>query len=291
MFKKSILLLCSITWVLIAQGQSSALATETISENAQEITYKIIDGDTLKLAIRYPNNFKKRKKYPTIIFFFGGGWNGGSTAQFENQAKYFTDRGMISVLADYRVKSRQGTTPFDAVRDAKSAMRYLRANAKALQIHPKKLVASGGSAGGHLAAATTTLSGLNELGEDLSVSTKANALVLFNPVIDNSPGDYGYDRVGNRYLEISPIHNIKKDTPPTIFFLGSNDALIPVATAEKYKEKMEALGNRCDVHIYEGQTHGFFNKQKDSDEYYVKTVHQADLFLQSIGFLKGEAKL
>lgn len=283
---KVLVLFCATT--LFAQK-------ETIAEKAltKDIIYKTIsDTVDLKMRFHYPRDFKKRKKYPTIVFFFGGGWNGGSILQFEDQAKYFASRGMMSVLVDYRVKSRHGTTPFDAVRDAKSAIRYLRTHAKKLGIAKNMIVASGGSAGGHLAAATALLKGLDEPGEDLTVSSKSNALVLYNPVIDNGPDGFEFKRMGGRHLEISPMHNIRKGAPPTIFFLGTKDKLIPVATAQTYKSKMEAVGSRCDVFLYEDQPHGFFNKGKqEGDKCYLETTREADLFLQSLKYLKGKATL
>ncbi|MWW25465.1 alpha/beta hydrolase fold domain-containing protein [Algibacter wandonensis] len=257
----------------------------------KDAIYKVINNDSLMLRVYFPDNFKKKKKYPTIVFFFGGGWNGGTITQFEDQSKYFASRGMVTAVVDYRVKSRNKTTPFDAVKDAKSAMRYLKIHAKDFGIDTKKMVASGGSAGGHLAAATTLLPGLNESTDDLSVSPKATALILFNPVIDNGEGGYGYERIGDRYMEISPMHNITKGAPPTIFFLGDNDKHIPVATGKEYKYRMEAVGSRCDLFIYEGQEHGFFNKSKKKGKYYYETVYEADLFLQSLGYLKGKATI
>ena len=198
---------------------------------------------------------------------------------------------MITVLAAYRVNSLPPTTPFEAVKDAKSAIRFLRKYADELNIDPQKIVASGGSAGGHLAAATGTLPGLDELGEDLNISSKADALVLFNPVFDNGPDGYGYDRIGERYLEISPLHNIRENTPPTIVFLGTEDKLIPVKTAENYKAKMEEIGSRCDLHLYAEAKHGFFNKSKSKGKFFKLTVRETDLFLVSLGFLKGEPTL
>jgi len=258
------------------------------NEFSKEFIYKTVNKDTLKLQIYNPDHFNAKKKYPTIVFFFGGGWNGGTIYQFLDQAKYFASRGMISILVDYRVKTKHGTTPFDAVRDAKSAMRYIKGHAKELGVNTKKLVASGGSAGGHLAAATTLLPGLNEPTDDLAISPKATALVLFNPVIDNGEGGYGHERIGDRYMEISPMHNITKKTPPTIFFLGDTDKHIPVATGKAYQAKMEAVGSRCELFIYKGQEHGFFNKTKKKSKYYTETVFEADVFLESLGYLKGK---
>jgi len=257
----------------------------------QAYTYKQIDTVALKLYVKNPEGFNINSSYPVIVFFFGGGWNSGKVTQFEPHANYFSSRGMIAVLADYRVKSRHQTSPFDAVADAKSVIRYLRQNAATLHIDTAKLVASGGSAGGHLAAAAATVTGLNDASDNLKISCKPNALVLFNPVFDNGPSGYGSDRFGDRYLEISPMHNIKKGTPPTIAFLGTKDDLIPVETAQQYKQKMEEAGSRCDLFLYEGQKHGFFNYRDSSEEgsrFFRETVFQADLFLESLGYLTGK---
>jgi acetyl esterase/lipase len=121
-------------------------------------------------------------------------------------------------LADYRIKNKHNTTPFESLKDAKSAMRYVRGHAKELGINPDSIIAAGGSAGGHLAAATAFIKGYNEVTDDLSVSCIPQALVLFNPVIDNGPGGYGYERIGDQYKEFSPIINLKKNAPPTVFF-------------------------------------------------------------------------
>ena len=109
---------------------------------------------------------------------------------------------------------------------------------------------------------------------------------MFIPVIDNGPGGYGYDRIGDAYMNFSPLHKIKNGAPPTILFLGTNDDLIPVETAKYYQKVMENVDSRCDLHLYDGQEHGFFNYR--NFEYYKKTVSQADGFLQSLGYLKKE---
>lgn len=206
-----------------------AVSSSTISgqDNNGKIerVYKQIDTVQLKMEIYQPKAFVKTKKYPTIIFYFGGGWNGGSMAQFKTYAAHCVEKGMIAVMVDYRVKSRQKTSPFESLKDAKSAIRYLRRNAKELNIDPTMIIASGGSAGGQLAAACYTNETINETGEDLIISAKPNALVLFNPVIDNGIGGYGYERIGDRYVEFSPIHNIHKGFPPTVFFVGTKDKL------------------------------------------------------------------
>lgn len=257
-----------------------------ISSPAQEnMVYKEIDTVQLMLQVYRPATMDTTQTYPAMIFFFGGGWKGGRLEQFEPQAHYFSQRGMVCFLADYRVESRHGTTPFEALMDAKSALRYLRAHAKDLQIDPQKIVASGGSAGGHLAAATALIEAYSDPSDDRSVSAVPNAMVLFNPVIDNGPGGYGHERIGDRYKAFSPLHNIKKGTPPTVIFLGTEDRLIPVETARYYKTVMEKVGSRCDLHLFEGESHGFFNYAQPDN--YKETIRRADIFLQSLGYLQA----
>jgi arylsulfatase len=248
-------------------------------------------GRPLRLTIYNPTGFVRNHVYPAIVFFFGGSWVNGSTVQFVKHAEYFASRGMVAILADYRIKSRDSTTPFDAVMDAKSVFRYVRAHASALHIDGNRIVGAGGSAGGHLAAAAATLPGLNDPGDDTTISAKPDALVLFNPVIDNGPNGFGYAKVGDRYREISPIDNITGPEPPTIIFFGTADQVVPVATAQRYKQRMEETGNRCELFLYKDQKHGFFNYNNKDLTYYNETLRRADEFLVSLGYLEGKPSI
>jgi len=273
--------LISTVFLMVMAGALQAQVPDSIM-------YKKVDTISLYLHIDFPLGYKPSLSYPAMVFFFGGGWNGGSVHQFDPHARHFASRGMVCFRAEYRVKSRHGTTPFESLKDAKSAMRYIRIHARELGVDPEKIVASGGSAGGHLAAATAVIEGFNEAGEDLSVSCVPNALVLYNPVFDNGPGGYGYERIGDSYKEFSPLHNLKAGMPPAVVFLGTQDALIPVETARYFKTVMEKVGSRCDLFLYEGEGHGFFNYR--NYENYKSTIEQADNFLVSTGFLQNKTE-
>lgn len=253
-------------------------------EPDRSVVYKTVGSVQLKMDVFLPAENDKATARPALVMFFGGGWVGGTKSQFHKQAKYLASRGMVVFCADYRVRSRHQTTPVECVKDGKSAMRWVRANAEEWKIDPAKIAAGGGSAGGHVAAATATVSGFDEEGEDLSVSCRPNALILFNPVYDNGPDGYGHDRVKEYWRQISPLHNLSQETPPTIVFLGTNDKLIPVSTAESYRDKMKSLGGDCELHLYEGAAHGFFN----SGAAFADTLKKADLFLGKLGCLEGQ---
>ncbi|MCP4786905.1 MAG: alpha/beta hydrolase [Fuerstiella sp.] len=252
--------------------------------------YKQASGDDLWIYRFDPTGHDPAKdKRPAVVFFFGGGWNGGTVTQFEQHSKHLASRGMVAFVADYRVKSRQKTEPDACVADGKSAVRWVRTNAERLGIDPDRIAAGGGSAGGHVAATTGICDGLDDPAEkDSDVSSKANALLLFNPVYDNGPEGYGHARVTQWFPAISPAHNISKDDPPTIVFFGSEDPLVPVSTAKKFDADLKAVGVKSEVWIYEGQPHGFFNESK-SQESFLDTVLKMDHFLVSIGWMDGRA--
>lgn len=277
----------SLTCLVFACLASSAFAGEAevpLPKPDKSIVYKTVGEHKLQLHVFFPENHDVEKPRPAIVFFFGGGWVGGTPSQFYPHCEHLASLGMVAISAEYRVKSRHGTTPFECVKDGKSAVRWVRAHAKELGVDPDRIAAGGGSAGGHVAAATGTLPGFDEPGEDANISSRPNALVLFNPVYDNGPGGYGHDRVKDRYEEISPMHNISKETPPTIVFLGTKDKLIPIATAEKYKALMKEAGVRSELFLYEGQPHGFFNYRNGKNKYYAETVGEMDKFLKSLGY-------
>lgn len=262
--------------VLACLSLAGANGTETL-------VYKTVADKQLKLFIEKPAGWKREDKRPAIVFFFGGGWVSGTPEQFRRQSAYLATRGMVGVRVEYRTipKGDQGP-PVVCCADAKSAMRYVRSHAAELGIDPRRIAGAGGSAGGHLAAFTALVDGLDDPEDDKSVSCKPDALVLFNPVFDNGPGQWGHGRVGERYMEFSPAHHITKDAPPTIVFLGDKDNLIPVDVVKGFDDCMKKAGARCETHIYPDGVHGFFN----NPEHCIATLAETDKFLASLGWIK-----
>ena len=260
-------------------------ASVSLLHAAETLVYKKVDGRDLKLLVEKPADWKASDKRPAVVFYFGGGWVGGSPTQFEKQSVYLAQRGMVGVRVDYRVipKGDKGP-PVICCADAKSAMRYARSHAAELGIDPHRIAAAGGSAGGHLAAFTGLVPGLDDPKDDTSISAKPDAMVLFNPVFNNGPGQWGNSRVGERFMEFSPAHHITKDAPPAIVFLGDEDKLIPVSVLTEFEADMKKAGVRCEAHVYPNAGHGFFNK----DPHFTLTLIEADKFLTSLGWLKGE---
>lgn len=248
----------------------------------EDMAFKATPHRELRVTVYFPSDWRKRDRRPAIVFFFGGGWRTGNPLQFAHQSEYLAHRGMVAACADYRVKGKDAVGPKACVEDAKSAVRWLRANYDRLGIDPERIVAGGGSAGGHLAACTALTPDIVGEKEDSSISSKACALVLFNPVLNFVGVPTLMERVDHDEelaRLISPTVHLQSGSPPAILFYGALDRLL--SQGEAFAKQSTALGNRAELYITADQNHGFFNKAPFQDE----TLQRADRFLTSLGLL------
>lgn len=276
-------------WFALSLFSFLQLAAQDIVPS-QKVLYKVVNGDSLYLHIFEPA--RATKPTAAAVFFFGGGWAGGNPNQFYQQAEYLASRGMLAISAEYRIKNVHGTSPFECVEDGKSAVRWIRKHADELNIDPDKIVAGGGSAGGHVALCTAIIDGLENPDEDLSVSSKPNAVLGYNPVFDTTEKGYGHKKVAGRETEISPCHHVKKNLPPMLLFHGKDDTTVPFENAQRFYNEMIAAGNDCKLVSVDNVGHGFFNgdffRKGNGNKYFNLTMYDTDIFLTKLGYLKGK---
>ncbi len=278
-------LLISIAILFLFRFDSSALdhAGELAAKLTpdRKIIYKTVDGRELKLHVFLPEGWKASDQRPCFHIIHGGGWAGMNPSRMYPFAADFVKRhGMVGVCPEYRLyKSDKSVTVFDCVKDARSSVRFVRSHAAELGIDPNKLIVSGASAGGHLAAATALFDEVNEEGEDTSVSCRPDAMVLYFPVIDTSKEGYGQAKIGERWEELSPAHQVRAGLPPTITFHGTGDTVTPFKGAKDFHEKMIAAGNKSILIPYEGGVHGYLMRKKAP---YVEAIDESSKFFESL---------
>lgn len=242
----------------------------------------------LRLYLMYPAATGPREPRPAIVFIHGGGWGAGDADQWFPQARYFALRGMVGVSVDYRLKSDRSSVA-DCVTDCKSAIRYLRRNAAALGIAPNQIVVVGESAGGHLAAALGTLEGFEEPGEDRTISSVPNLLILLNPITDLSTR-WG-EGLGSQTQALSPLQHVSKQTPPVLLIHGDADSVVELRHSRDFHEKMLSLGNQSRLLVLPGAGHAFAIFKYGPDRFVRRAILEVDQWLVSRGWLEGAPAL
>ena len=293
----SLSMMVTPSWGEQARQQKSSKSYPPTLPGAKVEVYKKVGDVQLQAYIYYPPGHQVGDTRPVAVFFFGGGWRAGSPVQFMHHCKHLASRGMVAIAVDYRVASRHQTKAVACVADAKSAIRWVRQNYKRLGINRARIVAGGGSAGGHLAACTAVVKKYDEASEDRRISSTPNALALFNPALVLAPVNgvdplgpertkEMADRMGVPPANLSPYHHLGRGLPPTIVFHGVADTTVPFKTAQQYVDKAKQFGNQCKLIGYPDQQHGFFNHSRGAKGRYQQTLEELDRFLVSLGYLE-----
>lgn len=224
---------------------------------------------------------------PLLVHIHGGGWRGGNKTLSPGNVTTFTDRGISVASVEYRLTP---ANPVPApVHDAARAIQYLRNRAKELNIDPKKIALTGGSAGActsmwillhddladskagdPVLRESTRVIAAAVNGGQTSIDPKViepwlGPKVLDHAMIANAVGEpnsaealKNYDKHAALYHEFSPINHVSAGDPP-LFMSYSPDMSLPSKDAGhgihhpvhgvKMKEACDAAGVECHLLI------------------------------------------
>ena len=259
-------------WVLLAAVPALAFGGSRVDSSSY--VYKHVDGTDLTLDVYAPAvSSAGGKRYPAVILFHGGAWKAGNRHQMRFQCLYFAARGMVAVTCDYRLMAKDAslkdTQRIMCLIDAKSAVRWVKSHAASLHIDTGNIVLGGGSAGGQLATMVALDRDINDPADDRSVSTRPQALVLFNPAyqLDDDP-------------RLEPFRFAPGSFPPAIMFFGSKDHW--KHAGDSCFRRLSRAGAPVQMWVAPGQSHGFFNKQGWNSS----TARQAASFLHAWGLCR-----
>jgi acetyl esterase/lipase len=273
------LLISKVTIVLLSCVFGVASVCRAQCDPDTQWTYKTVNGKELRMDVFLPEDYASGKAFPVFVVFHGGSWQAGEPNWHYPDCEYWRSRGMIAASVEYRLKTRdQVEVPLACVQDAKSAVRFLRANAEDLKVNPDKIVVAGGSAGGQMAAAVAMIDGANDDSYDLSISCVPNAVILYNP----------YFRC---QAELSPPNFIKSGLPPFITFLGDQDPAIKVEDLNTFHEDLLGAGNASEYYVGKDGKHGLCNGRNPMNPYFYWSLELEDRFLVKHGLLTGASKV
>lgn len=241
---------------------------ESISENS-------IDISTISVYIP-----SKKVTDMAVVILPGGGYCELSPSEGDEYARFFNSIGISAFVCKYRVNPYN--FPFPLL-DARRAVRFVRYYADEFGINKSKILLIGSSAGGHLAALTSTYyenfkyEGIDDIDKEDYIP---NAHVLCYPVINisidetvshvkSSVNFLGVEKL-NLAHKLTPHNNISTKTPPCFIWHTFNDNVVNVTNSIHYVEALKRYNIPCEFHIFPDGRHGLgLSEDKDDSSRHV----------------------
>ena len=274
--------------LLVALGLGAIVGKRLTTQTDRVIAYRSVDGQELSLHVFAPAD--QSLPGPALLLFHGGRWRYGSPENLFPQCRYFSAAGITCISVQYRLGTEGRADVPASLEDARAALDYVGEHAVEFGIDSERIAVGGASSGGHLAAALGVGLPDSAANPGGGAANRPAALVLYNPMLDLSPCRPDHHLVGAFWREVSPFHHIDAQTPPTLILLGTEDPEIPVATAQDFCSVVEGMGSQCELALYPGQTHGFFNPGRGDGQYFHATNRRVLDFLagSSRGHSRGQ---
>lgn len=237
----------------------------------RNVVYCTAEDETeLLMDVYYPAEYANA--WPVMLFVHGGGWSSGSKNEFPLSG--FTELGILGVSINYRL-SPEVTFPAH-IEDVKCAVRHLRANAAVYNLDPDRILAVGGSAGGHLVSllGTTGDSGEFNTGPYLEFSSRVKAVVaisaptdLGNWICDDPQKVEAYylyvfdstakcNQPDEKITAASPVTYVSAEDVPFLLLAGTADDVVPYHQSEILHQALQEAGVSSQLVLVEGGDHG-----------------------------------
>ena len=238
---------------------------------------------------------KNKAKQTAILIIHGGGWRTGNRTQHYPLAQQLAMKGYVCFTPEYRL-STEALFPA-AIYDLKEAIRWVKKNAAKYNVDTTKIVVSGFSAGGELAAFLGVTGGMplfEGVTANNAISTKVNAIIDMDGILsfthpESGEGDdskrtsaatywFGYGKAEQPKLweAASSLSYTDKHTPPTLFINSGVDRMH--AGRNDYIKILDQYHIYSEVHTFEGAPHSF----PLFDPWFEPMVNYIDSFLKKI---------
>ena len=309
-------------------GKATRPAAEAEVEDVsvkKDVTYANpqVDGIPQKLKVDIYMPKGDADKYPGLVYIHGGAWMEGGRSSCPGKA--LAKGGYVVACIDYRVVGMEGSCSPDAifpaaVQDVKSAVRWLRQNARTYKVDADNIGLIGDSSGGHLAVlagvskgaklfANTQNSGESDIVQAIvdwygpvdvnemeiaftEDACKVEYSELADAYRDNSNFEitYAWSRwlggpldnktVQERARKASPLSYLDGGDPPVLIIHGADDPLVPTEQHKILAEALKAKGIRSTLITLPGVGHSYGSSSNPNANFLVSSLSFLDLYLK-----------
>ena len=270
--------------ILIGMAVLAVGATNAAEVRIEKDVSYLGEGRTEKLDFYFPPGHTPDKPKPAIVIIHGGGWYAGDKgAKREiNLVMNLAKAGYVCASINYELAEGTREEPFTVklqrvwprnLADCQTAVRYLRSRAKELGIHPDRIGAIGGSAGGHLTAMLGYMGPDEDVDGELEYaefSSRVQAIVPMYGVHDLVHRAKVQELDGDaRTLELcraaAPVTHLDVNDPPTLILHGTKDTTVDLKQSELLAEACRTVGIEFELKVVEGAGHSFHLQPKGHD--------------------------
>jgi arylformamidase len=197
------------------------------------------------------------QSHGVLIFWHGGGWTNGYRQYVHFMARHVCALGMVLVAPSYRLAPAHQLAA--AYEDALQCVSFVQTHSREWDIDPQRMVLSGHSAGGHLAA-LVALRGLREQPQSLRACLPISAIMdLHHPA--PAPGSLE-ERVYTLLLPepsqdalMSPINWAAGNRIPMVLTVGEHDSDRVRTSNRRLHALLGAQPAPCALHWRAGESH------------------------------------
>ncbi|MEI9996635.1 MAG: alpha/beta hydrolase [Rhizomicrobium sp.] len=204
------------------------------------------------LDVYIPDHLKASA--PVLLFFYGGSWQSGSKDIYRAFGQAFASRGIVTVVADYRVYPQVRYPAF--LEDGAAAVAFVHAHAADYGGDPGRLFVSGHSAGAYiavmLAVNDTYLKAAHAdpawIRGAIGLAGPYDFLPLADPALIDIFG-------GDRVMATQPIKYAAGRHPPMLLAHGTADTTVGAGNSRRMAQRLRAAGNTVELKEYAGVSH------------------------------------
>jgi acetyl esterase/lipase len=281
----------TIIVILVCFLSSFVFANDDAVIILKNIPYVTDGGERQQLDLYLPKNYESAKKaLPLVLAIHGGGWTNGSknVKKIVEWSHFFTENGYAVATINYRLRPAF-FMPAQII-DSKSAVRWIKANAKKYNIDTNRIGAIGSSAGGHLVSLLGTSGQLKEFdqGENLNQTSEIQAVVdlcgptdflLFRNEKERAAGLFGDKAKDEQFIKkMSPFHNVSEKSAPVLIIHAVDDKTVPIEQSRTFYKSLQKSG--VETELIELQSGGHGSKEFTSPEIKKRILTFFDKYLK-----------